>query len=115
MRIAGSNFPANSLTQLRKDLSDQAQQKQLDNQQHEDQRVELARREEFAQQHDDLITRGIEASAEAVRSSRQQRLDDIQAQDLPRRNQVAVQTFLENVPSPEEQLGIELAGIDTFA
>jgi len=113
MRIVGSNIPNNSLVQLRRDLSDQAQQKELDNQNQEDQRIDLSRLEEFAQQRDDFLTRSVEASAEAVRSSRQ-RLDDL-ANDLPLRNQVALQTFLENKPSPEEQLGIELVGIDTFA
>lgn len=113
MRIVGSNIPNNSLVQLRRDLTDQSQQKQLDNQSQEDQRIDLSRLEEFAQQRDDFVARSVEASAEAVRSSRQ-RLDDL-ASDLPLRNQVALQTFLENKPSPEEQLGIELVGIDTFA
>ena len=36
-------------------------------------------------------------------------------EDLPLSTRRALQTFAENTPSPEQQLGIELAGIDTFA
>ena len=38
-----------------------------------------------------------------------------EAQSLPLRTQQALQTFADNTPSPEQRLGIELAGIDTFA
>lgn len=35
--------------------------------------------------------------------------------DLPLNIQKALQTFTENAPSPEQQLGIELVGVDTYA
>jgi hypothetical protein len=35
--------------------------------------------------------------------------------DLPLNIQKALQTFTENSPSPEQQLGIELVGVDTYA
>jgi hypothetical protein len=118
MFIAGLNTATNSLSQLRKDLSDEAQQKQLDNQSLQEQRKELSRREQFADEQANLNDRGIEASAEAARATRQQRLGDLetlQESNLPRQNQVAIQAFVDSSPSPEEQLGIELAGIDTYA
>ncbi|MEE8059848.1 MAG: hypothetical protein V3T17_18750 [Pseudomonadales bacterium] len=36
-------------------------------------------------------------------------------QDLPLSTRRALQIFAANTPTPEQQLGIELAGIDTFA
>ncbi len=35
--------------------------------------------------------------------------------DFPLNVQKALQTFVENSPSPEQQLGIELVGVDTYA
>jgi hypothetical protein len=35
--------------------------------------------------------------------------------DLPLKTRQALQAFAENMPSPGQQLGIELAGIDLFA
>lgn len=113
MRIVGSNLPTNSLAQLRKDLNGQAQQKQLDEQRQQDRLNESIRREQFAQSQDKVDDRAIQASADAARLSREQRLGE--STDLPRLNQVALQSFRDNSPSPEEQLGIELAGIDTYA
>ena len=39
----------------------------------------------------------------------------VQEEDLPLSTRRALQTFAENSPSPEQQLGIELVGVDTFA
>lgn len=37
-----------------------------------------------------------------------------EGRDLPLNTKRALKLFAENTPSPEQQLGIELAGIDTF-
>jgi len=39
----------------------------------------------------------------------------VEQSDLPLNTQKALQTFAENSPSPEQQLGIELVGVDTYA
>jgi hypothetical protein len=36
-------------------------------------------------------------------------------EDLPLNTRRALQVFADNSPSPEQQLGIELVGVDTFA
>lgn len=50
------------------------------------------------------------AATQQVNSRAQQLL-----QDLPARQRSALQTYLNNGPSIEERLGVELAGIDVFA
>lgn len=51
--------------------------------------------------------------AERTRESNFQRREE--QQDLSFRSQLALQTFQDNRPSIEQQLGVEIVGIDTFA
>lgn len=41
--------------------------------------------------------------------------DALQGKDFPLNTRKALQTFAENKPSAQQQLGVELAGINTFA
>ena len=68
--------------------------------------------EELRARSEEILQQRIEAS-EANRgiNSRQRAEQD----ELPLSTQRALQTFAENSPSPEQQLGIELVGVDTFA
>ncbi len=68
--------------------------------------------EELRARSEELLQQRVESSsASASIQARQQAERD----DLPLNTQRALQTFAENSPSPEQQLGIELVGVDTFA
>lgn len=62
--------------------------------------------------NDDNNLRRIEVS-ERTRETNFQRREE--QQDLSFRSQLALQTFQDNRPSIEQQLGVEIVGIDTFA
>ncbi len=60
----------------------------------------------------DVNVRSINATSGSSEAGQRPRFDD---QQLPLNVQRALNTFEQNTPSPEQRLGIELAGIDTFA
>lgn len=62
--------------------------------------------------NNDNNLRRIEVS-ERTRETNFQRREE--QQDLSFRSQLALQTFQDNRPSIEQQLGVEIVGIDTFA
>ena len=120
MRIASSLSMENpALTRLKDRQQEHVHEKQLDKQfeaklQQDD--VNQAARETFDQRQEHIQAQVIEGSFESLRANHLQRVDSQQnLADLPHRNQQAIQTFVDNRPSVEEQLGVELAGIDTFA
>ena len=68
--------------------------------------------EELRARSEEILQQRIESSsANSGVNARQRAQED----GLPLNTQRALQTFAENSPSPEQQLGIELAGVDTFA
>ncbi|ARN75367.1 hypothetical protein [Oceanicoccus sagamiensis] len=68
--------------------------------------------EELRARSEEILQQRIESSgASSGVQARQQAQED----GLPLNTQRALQTFAENSPSPEQQLGIELVGVDTFA
>lgn len=60
----------------------------------------------------DILQQRVESSAASGKTSAQRSSNE---DSLPLKTQRALQAFAENTPSPEQQLGIELVGVDTFA
>lgn len=54
----------------------------------------------------------IESLLDAARNNNSQQQND---NNLSFNSRQALQAFNENIPSPQQQLGIELVGVDTFA
>lgn len=61
---------------------------------------------------EDVIPQRVESSSQSstINASRQQ-----SGEQFPLNIQKALQAFADNTPTPEQQLGIELVGVDTFA
>ena len=68
--------------------------------------------EDIQEARGDVIPQRVESSnqSSAINASRQQ-----PDEQFPLNIQRALQAFADNTPTPEQQLGIELVGVDTFA
>ncbi|WP_101759317.1 hypothetical protein [Oceanicoccus sp. KOV_DT_Chl] len=71
-----------------------------------------ARSDELLQQRVDSASAG---SGLNNSNSNQANRQPLSRDDLPLNTRKALQTFAENTPTPEQRLGVELVGIDTFA
>ncbi len=112
MRIAGvASQLANRLPVTQQDAF---RERQLEVQRQRDAVNRLAG-DSFEQRQERLHMRPVEASFETVRTRLLQADGSDDISDLPHRNQQAIQAFVANRPSPEERLGVQLAGIDVFA
>jgi hypothetical protein len=67
--------------------------------------------DELRARAEEILQQRVEASSAPSNINSRQRVDDDQ---LPFNVRQALQSFSDNTPSPEQQLGIELAGIDTY-
>lgn len=122
MQISGSiNLPATLLPQQgqRADIADRLQ-RDIRRDSDQDQQPRPARIES-ADDNPVTFARPIVSADETSRAENraalnaQQEVDRLRQDSLPLSTRQALQTFAENTPSPEQRLGIELAGIDTFA
>lgn len=60
----------------------------------------------------EILQQRLESSARANSANTKHRAED---DKLSRNARRALDTFAQNMPSPEQQLGIELVGVDTYA
>lgn len=113
MRISGS--PAISTQtpgQLRPDVAERLQRNPTRAETREQSDEQAIRSIELPDNRQDAVARpvaGISETSAVNTSNRKQQLDNEQLSLNARK---ALQTFSENTPSPEQQLGIELARID---
>lgn len=124
MQISGStNLPAALLPQQgqRPDIADRLQRDIRRDSDREEQQQPRPARIESPDDSPVTFARPIVSADETSRAENRAALNTEQnaqplGQDrLPLSTRQALQTFAENTPSPEQRLGIELAGIDTFA
>lgn len=110
MEIRQLPLSPNGLTQ-RQDASERPARRETESR--------LARSEEIAapdlreRERQSEQLRKVALARESERNDFRSRQAD--EESLPLRTRQALQTFRDNAPSAEERLGIELAGIDTFA
>ena len=115
MQISGSaNFPVVPAQNQRPDIADRLQREV----QREGARTEDQVRDERLQSQ--AISPSLEQpSIERIESPRRSESADARRQaedeDLSLNARRALQAFAANSPTPEQQLGVELAGVDTFA
>ena len=114
MQISGP-FTSTSSTALnqRADIADRLQRDvpRPPNRSSNDQRRN-ASLEELQARYDDLQRSQVESAPETFTVDQRPPLEQ---DGVSRNTQRAIQTFLDNTPSAEQQLGIELVGVDTFA
>lgn len=123
MQISGStNLPAALLPQQgqRADIADRLQ-RDIRRDSDRDEQQSRPSRIESPDNNPVTFARPIVAADEISRAesraslSTEQNAQPLNQDRLPLSTRQALQTFAENTPSPEQRLGIELAGIDTFA
>ncbi len=114
MQIAGlPNLPIASNLAQRPDASERLQREQpRESNRTEDQREQIVEQGQQTSQSQEVIEQRVESPDRTNETQTRRQAED---ENLPLNTRRALQAFAENTPSPEQQLGIELAGIDVFA
>ncbi len=68
--------------------------------------------EEQRARREDILQQRVEASNQGSNINAKRLVED---DNLPLNTRRALQAFAENTPTPEQRLGIDLVGVDTFA